>query len=296
MRLNFLVGGLFGLLFWSCEKQYSVNILKKEITEVLSGTQGFFALAFKDLRDTGQMILIHEKETFHAASTMKIPVMIEVFKQVEQGNLTLQDSLMVKNEFKSIVDSSLFSLDIGDDSQERWYKKLGQKGSVYDLMYDMIIFSSNLATNLIMEKVGAANAQHTMREMGAKDIQVLRGVEDTKAYEQGLNNTTTAYDLMIILEKIARGEAVNEVSSEAMINILLDQQFNEIIPAKLPKEVKVAHKTGWITKVSHDAAIVMLPDGRRYVLVLLSKDWESNNAATETMAEVSRLVYEFMVK
>jgi beta-lactamase class A len=159
----------------------------------------------------------------------------------------------------------------------------------------MIIASSNLATNIIIEMVNAKNVTQTMRRYGAKDIQVLRGVEDQKAYDKGLNNTTTAYDLMLIFEKIARGKAVNKKASQAMIKILLDQQFNDIIPAQLPKETKVAHKTGFITGIHHDSGIVFLPDGRKYVLVLLSKNLEDEKQAIKAMADVSRLIYEYMI-
>jgi beta-lactamase class A len=160
----------------------------------------------------------------------------------------------------------------------------------------MIIVSSNFATNLIMERVGAENVTNTMRKLGAKNILVLRGVEDNKAFEKGLNNTTTAHDLLVIFEKIARGKAVNSQSSQAMIRILLDQQFNEIIPANLPPEVKVAHKTGSISHTHHDSGIVILPDGRKYVLVLLSKDWEDEKAAVQTMANISGMVYKYVTR
>jgi beta-lactamase class A len=158
----------------------------------------------------------------------------------------------------------------------------------------MIIASSNLSTNLIIDLVDAKKVTQTMREMGAKKILILRGVEDNKAYEKGLNNTTTAYDLMLIFEKIAEGKAVDKKSSEEMIDILLKQEHNEIIPAELPANVRVAHKTGSITGVHHDSGIVILPDGRKYVLVLLSKDLEDENAAIKAMAQVSKIIYDFV--
>ena len=135
---------------------------------------------------------------------------------------------------------------------------------------------------------------HTMRELGANHIQVLRGVEDSKAYEKGLNNTTTAYDLMIIFESMARGKTVSPIASRQMIDILLHQHFNTIIPARLPEEVKVAHKTGNITGVLHDSGIVFLPDGHQYVLVLLSRNIESDEVATNVMAEVSEMIYKYV--
>ncbi|HET8855048.1 MAG TPA: serine hydrolase, partial [Salinimicrobium sp.] len=235
-----------------------------------------------------------EKEEFHAASTMKTPVMIEVFKQAEQGKFSLSDSVIVKNEFKSIVDGSTYSLDISRDSADKLYSHIGEKSSIEDLMIGMIIHSSNLATNNIVELIDAKKANQTMRELGAKDIMVLRGVEDIKAYEAGLSNTTTAYDLMLIYEKLAKGEVVSEEASQRMTEILLRQQHNDIIPALLPEEVKVAHKTGSITGVRHDSGMVILPDGRKYVLVLLSEDIKDSEAGIKVLAQVSRMVYDYM--
>jgi len=268
--------------------------LRNKIKAELSKNKGVFAMAYRNLA-SGEEILINEKINFHAASTMKTPVLIEAFKQANSRKFSINDSLIVKNEFKSIVDGSTYSLNPKDDSETELYTKAGKKVKIYDLLYLMIIQSSNLATNIVIDLVGAHNANKTMRELGANDIQVLRGVEDTKAFRAGLNNTTTAYDQMLIFSKMANGLAVDKSSSDAMINILLDQKFNDKIPAKLPKKVKVAHKTGWITGVNHDAGIVILPDGRKYVLVLLSKELDNDKAAVKSMARVSRMIYDYFV-
>jgi beta-lactamase class A len=283
---------VLGGAFSSCQSKKEK--LTNEINAFLAKQEGTFAIAFKDLR-TGEEILIREHESFHAASTMKTPVMIEVFKQAAEGKFSLNDSILVKNEFKSIADGSTFSLDSIEDSEHLLYKQLGKKKLLSDLVYDMIIVSSNLATNIIIELVDAKNVMETMHGYGAKDMQVLRGVEDDKAFLQGLNNTTMAYDLMLIFEKIAKGEAVSPEASKAMVDILLDQQFNEIIPAQLPKEVKVAHKTGSITSVHHDSGIVYLPDGRKYVLVFLSKGFKEEPVANEAMATVSKMIYQHVI-
>lgn len=276
----------------SCQSKMTKDKLTQHIASKLHEQQGIYAVAFKDLV-TGEEILINERETFHAASTMKTPVLIELCRQVVAGKFSLADSVIVNNEFKSIVDSSVYTLDKQDDSEQELYNHMGEKRSISSLAYDMIIASSNLATNMMIELVDARNVTQTMRTLGAKDIQVLRGVEDSKAFQNGLNNTTTAYDLMVIFEKIAKGEAVNAEASQIMIDILLDQKFNEIIPAKLPKDVKVAHKTGNIKGVNHDSGIIFLPDGRKYILVLLSKEATDEKAAIEAMASVSEMIYSY---
>lgn len=277
---------IIGVIFLSCNKKQDIT---RQLTDTLARTKGNFALAFKDLQ-TGKEILINEHKLFHAASTMKTPVMIEVYKQAAAGKFKLSDSILIKTEFKSIVDST-FSLSTSDDSETELYAAAGQKRPISELVYKMIILSSNLATNILVELVDAKNVTQSMRDLGANDIQVLRGVEDGKAFRAGLNNKVTAYDLMLIFAAISDGKVVG---SEDMIGILLDQKFNEIIPAKLPKEVKVAHKTGWITGLHHDSALIMLPDGRKYVLVLLSDSLEDEDAGVEAMATASKMIYEFL--
>lgn len=290
MYRSLLPLSLVSIVAFSCAQRDADETLRENIKAELGAQRGVFAVAFKDLT-TGREILINEHETFHAASTMKTPVMIEAFKQAETGRFSLDDSLEVKNEFRSIVDSSAYSLDAEDDSEKKLYEQVGKKRTISALIYDMIIVSSNLATNMMIELVDAKKVTQTMREIGANDIQVLRGVEDSKAFQKGLNNITTAYDLMLIFEKIAKEEMVSKTASEAMTRILLDQKFKEIIPAKLPADVKVAHKTGSIGGVRHDSGIVLLPDGHKYVLVILSKKLEDEKSAINAMANVSEMIY-----
>ena len=296
IRISIILFQVAVLTLFSCSvNKKSMRRLTSNIQTELGKQKGVFAVAFKDLQ-TGKEITINDRVSFHAASTMKTPVMIEVYKQAEVGRFLLTDSIVIKNKFKSIVDSSLYSLNPDDDSEKELYKHIGEKRTIAELMYSMIIVSSNLATNIIIELVNAKNVTATMRRYGANDIQVLRGVEDNKAYEKGLNNSTTAHDLMLIFEKIAKDEAVNPTASETMVKILLDQRFNEIIPAQLPPGVKVAHKTGSITGVNHDSGIIFLPDGRKYVLVLLSKNVEDKETAIKAMASVSAMIYKEISK
>lgn len=272
------------------QKTKKVNRAKIEIQTEIRKITGDFAIAFKNL-SSNKIILINEKTSFHAASTMKTPVMIEVFKQAELGLLKLTDSILVINKFKSIVDGSNYQMELGDDSDDTIYKSIGLKMSIYDLVFQMITVSSNLATNLLIELVEAKKVNQTMRELGAKDIQVLRGVEDTKAFKAGLNNTTTAYDLLLIFEKLAKNQILAKEGHYKMIEILKSQKFNEIIPAKLPKGTIVAHKTGSITGVQHDTGIVYLPNGKKYVLILLSKNLKSEKEGVELLSKISEIIY-----
>lgn len=291
MRKTGLLTFILALVMIGCQKKQAETTLKDELLSLLDTADGVFAVAFKDL-SSGEEVLINEHDTFHAASTMKTPVMIEAFKQAAAGKLAMTDSIVVKNEFASIVDGSAYSLNAGQDSEKELYDVVGESKPLYDLVYDMIIRSSNLATNIVIDTLRAGNVTQTMRSLGANHIQVLRGVEDNKAYEKGLSNTTCAYDLMVIFEHIARGDVVSPTACDSMIEILMDQQFNDIIPAHLPSQVKVAHKTGFITGVHHDSGIVFLPDGRKYVLVLLSRELPDFESGTALLATISKKIYD----
>lgn len=277
-------------------KKNSMERLRERIEERLSKVDGTFGVAFKNLQ-SGEEMLLNERETFHAASTMKTPVLLEIYRQSVEGKLSLNDSLEIKNTFQSIVDRSPFSLNPADDSEQELYASLGEKESIRSLAYKMIIRSSNLATNMLIERVTADSVMRTMKEIGAADIKVLRGVEDSKAFEKGLNNTTTAYDLMLVFDAIINNKVVNAGSTKEITDILLDQEFKDIIPAKLPPEIRIAHKTGSITGIQHDSGIVFLPDGQKYILVLLSRFTPADEKKViDAMADVSAMVYQFMTE
>jgi beta-lactamase class A len=268
--------------------------LVTQIRDWLNRQPGTYALAVKHLPD-GDTILINEKEMFHAASTMKTPVMIEIFRQAAEGKIGLDDTLLVQNEFASIVDGSSYHLSPADDSDDEVYQKMGTHQTIRYLLFRMITRSSNLATNLLMKLADGKQVTTTMRSLGAPTIQVMRGVEDSKAYRHGLNNVTSAYDLMKIFEQIALGKAVSKDASQQIVNILLQQFYKDLIPAKLPEGTLVAHKTGWITGVHHDSGIIFLPGGGQLVLVLLSKKAIDESATKQMLATIARLVYDFYV-
>lgn len=285
------------ICFSNCQspkEESPLMALEEDITGIIDMVEGDFGVAFRLLGEEEAELFINEKVEFHAASTMKTPVMIEIFKQAKSGAFSLEDSMLIVNEFKSIVDGSTFSMDLNVDSQEGLYERIGQKATIYELMYQMIIKSSNLATNILIERVDAEKVTQTLRDLGANDIQVLRGVEDLKAFEAGMSNTTTPLDMLLIMEAIATGNAVDQEADQRMMDILYDQYYKDLIPKLLPNTVKIAHKTGSITGVQHDAAILELQDGTRYVLVILTKNLTDVEKGKQAIAEISKLIYDYV--
>jgi beta-lactamase class A len=238
--------------------------------------------------DGGETLLIRPDETFHAASTMKVPVMIELFAQAGQGRLRLDDPLPVRNQFASIMDGSPYALDPAEDSDQEVYRAVGSSLTLRQLCEAMITVSSNLAANLLIEKLGVENIRTRVRELGAQGMNVVRGVEDAKAFQAGLVNTTTARGLMVLLEAIANGTAAPPPASDEMLEILKRQRFNAGIPAGLPPGTPVAHKTGTITKIHHDAGIVYA--ARPYVLVVLVRGIQEEKESAALIAAITRTV------
>jgi beta-lactamase class A len=263
--------------------------LEARLRHAIASSGAEVAVAYRTV-DGAEELLIDADSTFHAASTMKVAVMIELFAQATSGRLALSDSVLVKNEFRSIVDGSTYTLQAGDDSDRDVYTALGKTMTLAQLCEAMITVSSNFATNVLIEKLGVENIRNTVTRLGAGGMQVLRGVEDGKAFAKGLNNTTTARGLLTLFEKLARGVAVDPSSDAAMVEVLKRQKFNDAIPAGVPAGTPVAHKTGAITRIHHDAGIIFGP--RPYVLVLLVRGIEDKKQSAALMTRLSRIVYD----
>lgn len=260
-----------------------VSALQRALIERIAASGAEVALAARRI-DDGSECLIASQEVFHAASTMKVAVMVEAYRRIAAGTLTLSARLPVANQFASIVDGSPYSLTQEHDEERSLYD--AADASVQELLRQMIQTSSNLATNILIELLGAASVQEMLNQHGIRGLQVRRGMEDLLAFEQGLNNTTTAYALLQLFEGLAR-----EIfpGSPAMIEILLGQQFRDGIPAGLPYGVQVAHKTGQITAHHHDAGIVYAP--RPFVLVVLTRGLAEQAQSAALIADLARMVY-----
>lgn len=247
--------------------------------------------------ETEQKITLRADEPFHPASTIKVHVMMEVFHQAEQGFFSLEDNLPVINSFTSIADGSKFSLMHSDDAEKSLYLCLGQSESIYELTRLMIVRSSNLATNILLEKIGVKAVDDFVRALGIESLRVIRGIEDKLAFHLGMNNTATARGLTRTMKLIAEKKVVSKQASEGMIEILLQQEFNESIPALLPEPVRVAHKTGWTEDVYHDTGIVYPEQRKPYAISIMTRGFteEQEEQAHACMAAISRMVFDALV-
>lgn len=280
------------LVTQSVAAQVTAADLRTRMLQRIADTPGAtVGVVFREVQG-GMAVFINADTVFHAASTMKLPVLIEYFRALDERRLRRDQDLLLVNEFASIVDGSPYSLDAGSDSDSSVYQLIGTRVPLRHLAERMILRSSNLATNALIDVVGASRADSTARLLGARTMRVRRGVEDGKAYERGLNNVTSARDLAVLLEAIETGRAASKASCRDMLDILLREEYVTEIPAGLPPGTKVAHKTGWITATRHDAAIVYPPRQRPYVLVVLTRGIPDNAEQQRLIADLSRMVWE----
>lgn len=251
------------------------------------------AVAFYDYESSVQYCY-NADAWFHAASTMKLAVLLGLFREIERGNLTLDSPVHVRNRFTSIVNREPFQIEIGD-GDAAVYKNLGRNMPARELAYWMITTSSNLATNVLVEILGVDAIQSALDELEIPGLRVIRGVEDSAAHEAGLNNEVTANGLLKLLRVITEKKAFSREASEQMLDIMLDQRYKSGIPAGLPDEAKVAHKTGNISTVHHDAGIVFMEDRKPYVLVVLTRFSPPIGRGT-AVAEISREVHSALAR
>jgi beta-lactamase class A len=246
---------------------------------------------YRSLTPGGDSVALNADVRMHAASTMKVPVMMRLFLDQAEGRRSLDDSVVVTRTFRSIVDGSAFELPVDSDSDTTYYARVGEPVPMRELVDRMITWSSNLATNIVIQEAGAERVTAMLREMGADSMQVLRGVEDTKAFEAGLSNTATARDLGVVMAQVAKGERFSPEERSEMLAILERQHFRENIPAGLPEGTRVANKTGWITAHNHDAAVVFPGGAPPYVLSVMVRGIEEQERAAALVADISRLVW-----
>jgi beta-lactamase class A len=245
------------------------------------------------LRDpvSGLTLELNPALRFHAASTMKVPVLIELGRRIDAGELHWDDSLPIRNQFASIVDGSPYTLNPAEDGDSTVYAAIGSRWTLLHLATRMIVRSSNLATNLLVERLGPERITATIRRLGGDSMVVLRGVEDGKAYAKGLNNTTTARDLATLLDAIAQHRGVTRETGAELLRILEAQEFNDGIPAGLPPGTRVAHKTGEITATWHDAGLVYPAGEQPYTLVILTRGMPERVRGVALHADLARLAH-----
>jgi beta-lactamase class A len=265
--------------------------LRAECERILSESKAIaYGIAIHDY-ETGLRLSINADRRFHAASTMKVAILLAIGKAIDEGRIRPNDTLHVRNRFRSAIDRTPFRIDAESDGYPQLHKLIGRTAKISDLTEWMIVSSSNLSTNLLLDYLTVEEARRVLRDAGTSGVELRRGVDDTRAHEQNFNNETTAEGLLQLFATL-RGDFLSKTSRDLAINILLQQRFNSMIPAPLPAHASVAHKTGEISTACHDAGIVYLPEREPYILVVLTEVPAESNGRRETIARISEVVFQ----
>jgi len=266
-----------------------------EIVERESGAKAI-SVALHDA-ESGFELHYNADRWYHAASTIKVPILLGVFAAIDRGDLLPHSRVHVRNRFLSVVEGVPFRVESGRDANSAVHNAIGKMMRVDELAYHMITTSSNLATNLLLGVIGPDSVNRTLRDLDLDDgLELRRGVEDELAFEHQINNRVTADGLLRVLVMLAEGKVFSPALSRRMMDILHGQEFNQGIPARLPKGARVAHKTGEISTIAHDAGVIYLPKRKPYALVVLSEWDQSTSGRSRTIAAISHLIYEFLTR
>lgn len=287
-----------GLLMLMLVEAPGLRALQADLEALIKDSETRFAIAFHDVA-SGEEVLIGADVEMHAASTIKVAIMLRLFQLIDLGKLDLEQPVPVHNSFKSIVDGSPYQLEVTAAEEPRLHEALGQNRSLRRLIEAMMIDSSNLATNLLLELADPVATTAAMRSLGACKIQVLRGVQDLLAFEAGRSNTSTAADMLKLVLAVAESPGFSESARQTMLAIMRRCAHREMIAGGIPagSRAVVANKTGRISSVEHDAAFVVLADGTRYGLVIYCDGIDSEETRAkvlETGRKLSRRVFDYV--
>jgi beta-lactamase class A len=276
------------------EDQEKTETLRQSCERIIGESKTVaYAVALRDY-ETGFRFAINADRRFHAASTIKVAILLAIGKAIDDGRIRPNDTLHVRNRFLSAIDRTPFRIDAETDGYPQLHRLVGRTAKISDLAEWMIVSSSNLATNLLLDYLTVEEAQRVLRDAGVNGVDLRRGVDDTKAHDRNFNNETTADGLLELFATL-RGDFLSKASRDRAINILLQQRFNSMIPAPLPAHASVAHKTGEISTACHDAGIVYLPEREPYILVVLTEVAAETNGRREAIAKISEAVFQSLV-
>jgi beta-lactamase class A len=197
----------------------------------------------------------------YSASIMKLPILVAAHRLAEGGRLDLDRPVRVHNEFESQRPGHRFSLDRAEDSDPATWAALGTEVPLGDLVHRMVTVSGNLATDLVLDEVGTAEVAAVLADAGCSErTTIVRGIEDYPARDAGIDNLITADDMARLVVALAEGRLAGADASAACERVLLAQEYRNGIPAGLPDGLTIGNKTGWISSVNHDVALIRAPD------------------------------------
>lgn len=249
------------------KEDFKLDKLREEIVKYVKGFKGTYGVGFITLSDNAEFG-INDLEEFEAASTIKVPLNLYLFKKFEDGTSN-PDGVMpyLKEDYEK-------------GTGKLRYEKIGGKYSLRELSKLSIVYSDNVAANILLRYLGKHNLKEFMRKTGG------RVVVDGK-------NVTCPRDMALYMKQIYEFSKKNQILGNELVGYLENTEYNKRLPALIPANVKVAHKVGNQVGSIHDVGIIYAR--QHYVLSVMSKDADESEAY-EVIANISKMVYDFIEK
>ena len=225
-------------------------------------------------------IFLKPAQPFPAASLIKLPIMAVCFQAAKEGRISLSEEMILKTRYKTAGSGILKNMPVG------------KKITISKLITLMITLSDNTAANMIITKLGREYINKKFKEIGLKQTALNRSIMDLSARKKGIENYTSIQDMVSLLKRIYHKTLINKEYSQAMLDILLKQKVNDRIPKYLPKNIRIAHKTGLEKHIVADIGIVFAPDCD-YILAAAVAGKTTYKKAKEIIAKISLAAYEY---
>ncbi|GGH73789.1 beta-lactamase class A [Pullulanibacillus pueri] len=256
--------------------------LKIEIETLLHSLKGNYSIA---IEMAGQLFTLNAHQRCEAASVIKIPILVEAYRQYEEGKILLEQRLRIPKE-QRVGGSGVLT-----------HLSLEATLTIKDLLTLMIIVSDNTATNIMIDLLGRESIHQLCQIIGCHHTSLQRKLFDQAAIKEGRHNVISAHDILLFLREIRNGERLNETSRREIIKIMEAQQLSNKLPSLIvdygDNDPVIAHKTGEVHGVEHDVGIIQ-HQGREALVVILLTDLESNAEGRQVIGKIGKAIIEHM--
>jgi beta-lactamase class A len=247
--------------------------LENSINEIDRSLDGVMGVAVLDLSD-GRRYLLHGNDVFPQASSIKICVLAELYRQTQQGKLKLTD-LYTVNASDLVPDSDIMG----------GFTPGVTRITLRDLATIMVAVSDNSATNVLIDRVGMDNVNALLNSLGLRETRLRRKMMDIKAAAEGRENVSTPADMMNLLEALYRGKVLNKEMTEDFFKVLSTHK-DSWIPRDLPDDLKIANKPGALEGVRNDSGVIFV-EKRPYILCVMTTYLHRERDGEEAISKVS---------